>query len=199
MRQGIGTTFDGTAPHEDTNIEVAQPSAAASLHFQDTAFVYHDTQSDDDEDWRPLKRTRGPNGSLPSHSAENDHQSSETKSRSYLDYPTVSAETKYAMIVRLEDQVVELACCICGGNHYKTKASRVWHPLKGIRGVQTHITRSHADEVYTADQGNRDLKWMARNCVRKILDKRDLEAVQAGQYQVEATLARSADPSRTFA
>lgn len=98
-------------------------------------------------------------------------------------YPQVSSDHRYGTIVRLGDHVVELACCFCRGNQFRNGG---WKFLKGVWGVQRHINQSHKDDVSEKEQeGKRDLEWVARNCVNKILLKSDIEQVKKGEYHAE--------------
>lgn len=106
------------------------------------------------------------------------------------EYQKLSQEPRYAMIVCIKDQVVELECWLCKGNHYirgtgRMRSSGKPQPIKGI----SRITNSHKERVEGETQ-KRDYAWIARWCVLKTLSNEEVEAVRAGTYEVHRTLCR---------
>lgn len=93
------------------------------------------------------------------------------------------------MIVCIGDQVVELACHFCGGNYFKS-SRWVVRAIQGVFGFCMHVSRSHENDV-ALDTGKRDFDWVARNCVKRILTKNDMEDVKAGRYFVNARRVRT--------
>lgn len=103
-----------------------------------------------------------------------------------LFHPT--PDNKYDMILMVGDQVVELACCFCGGNHFKSGPS--WKALVGVHGLAKHIQLSHKDEAIEA-VGRGAFDWVMRNCIRKILLRSEIAEVLAGTYFVEEIHVRT--------
>lgn len=100
------------------------------------------------------------------------------------------------MIVRVNDQVLQVACCFCGGNHYDRHGNGKppYDAMKGVEGLCRHIDNQHSKVPFPRDSGKRDSEWVVRNCVEKILLQNEEDAVYARQYDFEVKATGDAKP-----
>ncbi|KAK4499704.1 hypothetical protein PRZ48_010222 [Zasmidium cellare] len=174
---------------------VAPSQAARKRKKEGSSQTVHVPESDSEDD-RPLLPRKKKNRKPSATNTEASREAAPSTATTPLAPPTIvrkppaekykifrlTPDYKYDMVVVVGDQVVELACCFCGGNHFKHKKG--WKPIVGVHGMQKHIQLSHKDDEHE-DTDRRGFDWVVKNCVRKILLKSEIRDVEDNAYYVE--------------
>lgn len=156
----------------EQSVRVSRTSAVSQQQLADP-------ESEDDE-YLPSASAKGRQHPVAKQTKPNFH-----RSRPVTDDPA------YSCIVRAadSDDLVELACCFCGGNSTLSSRGRTDVVFfRGAHGVLAHIHSAHASQVWP----NMDSRSVVWHCTRKTLTAEEADHVihsRHDQYMVERVMA----------
>lgn len=199
-------TVDLTSPSPEP--EPRRPNHFDAIHLRDVgerqqdderrSSVSYERRSRPSHDGTDRSTYRGTTASLDLPPEPKDDDYIEPEPRTRIRHPEsgrfqpVVGDEQYRCITRdiASLDLVELACCFCGGNS-STRATGEVFFLHGAQGLATHIHMAHPSQAWPG------MGWssVVERCTKKTLTLEEEGSVRNGSYRVARVMAAAAEPT----